>query len=1034
VEVQVAGFVDDLRGRDAELAAIRERMRAAVAGRGDLVVVRGDAGIGKSALVDVIIADAAGQGVRTVVGRAWEFADAPAYFPVRGLLRALGVSPSTPAASEADAFGLWEDVLECLTTACAASPLLCVVEDLHAADVQTVELLSFLARPIRGLAVLIVVTVRTGDVRATEPVLRRLLRLVRDGSTVDLAPLGEADVRAIASRVAGHPLVGSVDRWMERTGGNPLFVVECARAVRYGTTLESALPETLVQSVVDRLEALPTSTRGFLERGAIVGREFAASTVARLDGRLPAMVIDGLLAALRARLVEETSPGRYRFAHALVHAAVEAAIEPSRRRELHAAVEAVLGQQGGTDEVVVERARHGIEGLGPVDEAHAAALVAGALDTLGRQGARDRAYALWRRWLDARRDPPAGDDWLRLARLATSSGRHVDALAAAEAAAAIARRTEDPNLLAEATLAMGAGQLPATVNAAYVRALEEALSSLSADDEPRLGCRLRARLAAAMQPAVDPTVPVAMARQAVTDARAIGDEALLREVLLLAGSALGYYTSAAEVHALSGELLTAARAVGDDEQALRAYGRRVVTDLDLGDFASWDADTDGMLALARRVGHPSLVWRAAILGSMRALARGQLEDSERFVAEVEQCAGLTDDPALGMVLASHRFHRVLCLDDEVAMRALAAGPLARIAALAGAYGAVVTAAVAVRLEDPALAAPQLPALLGLLAAVPPDSALHGSVGEAVALAGTDAQRAELLARLRQNSGRELHTAPVPQTYEGPVDRVIGLLEASLGRTDAADATLETARAHCRRHGLRPWVARLSLERGRVLRGRPEARALLEEAAALADELGMTATSARARRELGGPPVVEPPVAATAASVRMVQEGEVWRVVLGDEVARVRDSRGVQLLAKLVASPGEGLHALVLAGDGDEPVPDGDAGPAVDKKALAAYRARLSTVDDALAAAESSGDGRRYDALDRERRMLVAEISRAVGLGGRLRPVGSATERARINVTRRLKDAIARIAASNPAIGQHLSRAVRTGTTSSYDPR
>ncbi len=145
---------------------------------------------------------------------------------------------------------------------------------------------------------------------------------------------------------------------------------------------------------------------------------------------------------------------------------------------------------------------------------------------------------------------------------------------------------------------------------------------------------------------------------------------------------------------------------------------------------------------------------------------------------------------------------------------------------------------------------------------------------------------------------------------------------------------------------------------------------------------------------------------------------------------MRDSRGVELLAKLVASPGERIHALALAGDGDAVLPESDAGEALDRKAVSAYRARLAKIDDDMARAESLAEPIPLG-LRRERDLLVAEISRAIGLGGRLRKVGSATERARINVTRRLKDAVSRITEANPEIGRHLEREIRTGTHCSY---
>jgi hypothetical protein len=140
---------------------------------------------------------------------------------------------------------------------------------------------------------------------------------------------------------------------------------------------------------------------------------------------------------------------------------------------------------------------------------------------------------------------------------------------------------------------------------------------------------------------------------------------------------------------------------------------------------------------------------------------------------------------------------------------------------------------------------------------------------------------------------------------------------------------------------------------------------------------------------------------------------------------------VQLLARLVASPAERIHVLALAGDGEGTFPETDAGDASDRRAVAAYRARLVTLDDDIAAADARTDRRNADELRRERALLLAEISRAIGLGGRLRKVGSATERARVAVTRRLKDAVARISDVDAALGAHLRAELRTGTYCIY---
>jgi hypothetical protein len=393
------------------------------------------------------------------------------------------------------------------------------------------------------------------------------------------------------------------------------------------------------------------------------------------------------------------------------------------------------------------------------------------------------------------------------------------------------------------------------------------------------------------------------------------------------------------------------------------------------------------------------------------------------------------------MLAAHRAYRIFALDDESEIRATRASFVPKWAPLGGEYGGPsIRGHFAVRLDDRTAAAAEIPALLRLMEKTPPGSPSLGLVGEAIALAGTAEEREATLARLAPHAAREVHTAPVPQTYEGPLSRVIGLLEASLGRLDEADVRLESARARCRANRFRLWVARLSLERGRVVAalGRAgEARALFEEAIAVASDVGMKRVADLARTALGvhvalpAATSAPPPAASPSSPLRLVREGEVWRIERDDQIARVRDSRGIQLLAKLVAALGERVHALALAGDGDAALPESDAGEAIDRKAVVAYRARLSKIDDEIAAAEPRGDGRRVDALRHERELLVAEIARAIGLGGRLRKVGSATERARINVTRRLKDAVARIAEANAALGRHLEAEIRTGTYCSY---
>lgn len=115
---------------------------------------------------------------------------------------------------------------------------------------------------------------------------------------------------------------------------------------------------------------------------------------------------------------------------------------------------------------------------------------------------------------------------------------------------------------------------------------------------------------------------------------------------------------------------------------------------------------------------------------------------------------------------------------------------------------------------------------------------------------------------------------------------------------------------------------------------------------------------------------------------------------------------------------------------------GDAGEMLDARAKEAYRRRLTEIEDDLEEARALGDASRVAQAQAERDFLARELSRAVGLGGRDRRVGSAAERARASVTRAVRHAMERIRAHHPPLGAHLERAIRTGTYCAYlpDPR
>jgi hypothetical protein len=183
-----------------------------------------------------------------------------------------------------------------------------------------------------------------------------------------------------------------------------------------------------------------------------------------------------------------------------------------------------------------------------------------------------------------------------------------------------------------------------------------------------------------------------------------------------------------------------------------------------------------------------------------------------------------------------------------------------------------------------------------------------------------------------------------------------------------------------------------------------------------------------------------------------REGEYWTIGYEGVVVRLKDAKGLGHLARLLADPGREFHVVDLEAANRQPGPAavgpggrvgvgelgvrpdlGDAGALLDATAKAAYRARLAELGAELEQAEADNDPARATRARQEREFLVAELARAVGLGGRDRRAAAHAERARLNVTRAIRAAMANLARANPSLGRHLAVTVRTGRYCAYTP-
>jgi hypothetical protein len=339
----------------------------------------------------------------------------------------------------------------------------------------------------------------------------------------------------------------------------------------------------------------------------------------------------------------------------------------------------------------------------------------------------------------------------------------------------------------------------------------------------------------------------------------------------------------------------------------------------------------------------------------------------------------------------------------------------------------------------------------------PADNLYGlfQITEAVALVGPDDLAEQILGMVEACGEQNVVLGMTELSWDGPNTRLLALLEARLGRWEASFAHFRAAIATLERLDTGPYLARTRYEyaRARLTRAADdaEAPALLEAARQGAEALGLegllrlirarqAALPATARAPLTAVAETGPrPDPATGVPFTMVREGEIWALTHAGATFRLKDSLGLQYLARLIADPGREIHVLELAGGrpGGEPSPvadapdTGDAGELLDEEARDSYRGRLEDLQEELREAESFGDTARAARAREEIEFLGAELSRAVGLGGRARRAGSAAERARSAVQRRIKNALDRIHESSPTLAALLAKQVKTGNFCSF---
>src|SRR5689334_361542 len=298
--------------RDAELAVLENAVEAAVAGAGSVVLLSGEAGIGKTSLLRAFVR-AAPPAVRVLAGACDDLLTPRTFGPLHDAVRPLG-GPLAEALRSADRDRVLSESLALL----AGPPTVLVVEDAHWADDATLDVLRFVGRRIADLPAVLVISYRDDEIDRNHP-LQRVLGALGGEHTHRLRPARLS--RSAVALLAGGTATTSAPLFT-LTAGNPFFVTEALAAPR------DAVPATVVDAVLARVRRLDGPTQAALEQLAVVPSRVELAQARALLGDL------SLLAEAETAGVVEVRPGSVCFRHELARRAVEHSLPVSIRMHL----------------------------------------------------------------------------------------------------------------------------------------------------------------------------------------------------------------------------------------------------------------------------------------------------------------------------------------------------------------------------------------------------------------------------------------------------------------------------------------------------------------------------------------------------------------------------------------------------------------------------------------------------------------------------------------------------------------------------
>ena len=899
-------------GRERELGELRASLASVAGGRGQLFCLIGEPGIGKTRLAEEISSDAERAGAKVAWGRCWEGGGAPAFWPWTQALRhcaatinpratdamlpstaqqMLGLMPESAgevasreswsqgtmlsglptSGSPFDParFQMFDSLAAYLKRIANDTPLVLVLDDLHAADADSLHLLRFVARDLLQSRILILATYRETEARLSAEHANLLSSIGREGRTIHLGGLTSAEVAAFAKNNAAlTPDDRLISTLCDVTEGNPFFLDETLRLLRVDRSVALqdriasglAIPDSVREAIRKKLAPLSGDARETIEVASVIGREFDLHLLSQVSGLTIAECVARLAEAGPHRIVKDLdTAGRFRFTHAMIPETVAADIPRLRLTQLHQQIALSLERLHPDDL---------IDYLPQLAEHYARSLPAGSWDKAvefagrgARRAMRQLAYEegarLFQMALDALAIAPASEQaaacglMIELGEALTRAGYIDRSREVFMGASALARKSNDSDALAKIALGIGIRSSTAgTVDRTLVELLEEALRS-SGNGDSAQKAMLLARLAAALYWSDQHDRSVELSQSAVDMARRLDDPlALIYALCMWHYSLWGPNNLDARLKTAQ-EMVSLADRIKDREWALRALEMHLADLLETGAIQEADTDLKTYEELSGKTGSGNSVIELSY--AMRALLHGELEEGERLAEHAMVVGQRRQEPRALLAYAAQvgliRFEQHRMGELEPILRAYVEQyPVLDVArsGLAMAYVEAGREAEA-RVQFEYLARDDFTALRrdwNWLATMAILSTLCVFIG--------DRERAARIYDLMLPYAERIAMIGWTEVCYGSVSRYLGNLAALLNRYDDAQRHYESAIAMNAKIGGRGWLAHSQQEYAAMLleRGddedRPRAKALNDQALAAADLLGMRTLQESAR--------------------------------------------------------------------------------------------------------------------------------------------------------------------------------------------